>query len=174
MTREEWRHISEQGLESYEVSNFGRVRNKKGKILKQRILYGGYLNCCLYKNGRIVTRRVNRLVAFAFCDGYKDGYVANHIDHDRLNNCAYNLEWCSQKENTNTELFRKHISEALLQSSKIRRKKIRQLSIDGLFLKEYTSVREAARENSIAAQNISKCCLGRIQSCGGYKWEYVI
>ena len=150
MTREIWKQVSENGLHSYEVSNFGRVRNKNGVILKQHFLCG-YAYCGLCKNGKIVSRRINRLVALEFCSGYKEGYVANHIDHNRLNNCANNLEWCSQKENTNTELFKKHISNALLLSNKVRRKPIRQLSKDGIIIQEYPSAREAARVNGIAA-----------------------
>jgi len=174
MTKEIWKHLSEQGLESYEVSNFGRVRNKNGKILKQRILYGGYANCCLCKNGKMVTRRINRLVAFAFCDGYKEGFVANHIDHNRLNNHAYNLEWCSQRENTNNELCRKHMSEARLASPHLKRKKVIMLSKDGDCIKEYPSAREAARDSGVPVQNISSCCRGKLNHAGGYKWKYAI
>ncbi len=174
MTKEIWKSISGPGLESYEVSNYGRIRNKKGKILKQHILYGGYANCGLYKNGKLVTRRINRLVAFAFCNGYKDGFVANHIDHNRLNNRADNLEWCSQKENTNNDICRRHMSEAQFASPYLKRKKVIMLSKDGDFIKEYPSAREAARDSGIPVQNISSCCRGKLSHAGGYSWKYVI
>ena len=174
MTKEIWKPLSEQGLESYEVSNFGRVRNKNRKILKQRVLYGGYANCCLCKNGKIVTRRVNRLVAFAFCSGYKEGFVANHIDHNRLNNHANNLEWCSQKDNMNNKICRRHMSEAHLASPNSRRKKVIMMSKDGEFIKEYNSARQAARDSGVPVQNISSCCRGKLNHAGGYKWKYII
>ena len=42
---------------------------------------------------------IHRLVAMAFCDnpnGYKE---VNHIDGNKENNCASNLEWCSRGQN---------------------------------------------------------------------------
>lgn len=97
-TKEIWKQIEEEDFNSYSVSNLGRIKNRRGKILKPQLICG-YLYCILRrKNGKNTSRRINRLVALAFCDGYKDGYVANHIDHDRLNNRADNLEWCTQKE----------------------------------------------------------------------------
>lgn len=43
----------------------------------------------------------------------------------------------------------------------------------GLFINEYTSVRDAAKETSICASNISMCCNGHIKSAGGYIWSYI-
>ena len=47
------------------------------------------------------THAENLLVAFYFCDGYKEGFVVNHKDENPANNCADNLEWCTQKYNMN-------------------------------------------------------------------------
>ena len=171
-TKEIWKQIEEEEFNSYSVSNFGRVRNKNGKILKPQLICG-YLYCVFRrKNKKTTSRRINRLVALAFCDGYKDGYVANHIDHNRLNNRADNLEWCTQKENTNTRLFKKHLSEALLSSNKVRRKKVKQLSKDGKLIRVYSSLAKAAEDNNVSKPSISACCIGKTKTCKGYKWEY--
>lgn len=37
---------------------------------------------------------------------------------------------------------------------------------------EYPSLAEAERQTGINHQNISKCCLGKIKSIGGYRWKY--
>lgn len=171
-TKEIWKQIEEEDFNSYSVSNLGRIKNRKGKILKPQLICG-YLYCILRrKNGKNTSRRINRLVALAFCDGYKDGYVANHIDHDRLNNRADNLEWCTQKENTNTELFKKHLSEALLSSNKVRRKRVKQLSKDGKLIRVYPSLAKAAEDHKVKQPSLSACCLGKTKTCNGYKWEY--
>lgn len=173
-TDEIWKQIDEIDFNSYSVSNYGRIKNKRGKIIKPQLICG-YLYCVLRRrNGKNTSRRINRLVAFAFCDGYKDGYVVNHIDHNRLNNRADNLEWLTQKENTNTLLFKEHLSASLLSSEKVRRKKVRQSTKDGTPIKDYESLSAASKENNIAKQNISACCLGKLNTCGGYKWKYII
>lgn len=173
MTREIWKQINDVMLNSYYVSNLGRFRNKSGKIIKQHLHKSGYLYVVFCVNGKTITRKSHRLVAATFCNGYKEGLVVNHIDHNKTNNCADNLEWCTQKENTNDVLFKKHISEALLNSVRIKRKKVLMMSLDGEIIGEYSSAREAARVNKIPVQNISSCCLGRLNKCGGYKWRYI-
>jgi hypothetical protein len=43
---------------------------------------------------------VHRLVAGAFVPGYRRGLHVNHIDGDKLNNHADNLEWVTCQENS--------------------------------------------------------------------------
>lgn len=51
-------------------------------------------------------------------------------------------------------------------------KKVIQFSLDGSFIKEWNSVKEAAEEYGISAATISNVCAGRINSAAGYKWRY--
>lgn len=90
----------------YEVSNLGQVRSliatkktPRGRILKPRIAGRGYLFVSLYKGGRCFERYVHRLVAAAFVAGDKSMAV-NHMDFDKVNNAACNLEWVTSKENS--------------------------------------------------------------------------
>ena len=50
-------------------------------------------------------------------------------------------------------------------------RKVYQYSKDGAFIKEWRNVSEAEREFNI--NNISSAALGRLNSCGGFKWSYV-
>ena len=76
-------------------------------MMKQTQKPEGYLYVRISNknNGAIIKHAyVHRLVAEAFCDksGYEhyDGKLqVNHLDFDKTNNCAENLEWCTQKEN---------------------------------------------------------------------------
>ena len=52
----------------------------------------------LRKEGKRKNFYVHRLVAEAFCER-THGNVVNHIDYNKRNNAASNLEWCTQKEN---------------------------------------------------------------------------
>lgn len=44
--------------------------------------------------------RVHRLVALVWVTGWFDGAEVNHIDYNRTNNKADNLEWISHRDNT--------------------------------------------------------------------------
>ena len=108
---EEWKVIEE--FPNYEVSNLGRVRSiihadsmgrtKGGNILKQA--FDGkrnYLHVNLYKDGsKTHSTNVHRLVALAFIPNPNNLNEINHIDENKLNNRADNLEWCSHKYNNN-------------------------------------------------------------------------
>lgn len=91
----------------YEVSNFGRIRNKETKyILKKRLNKDGYEIINLQGNLQGKTKGtylVHRLVAFAFIpnDDYINKFQVNHKDEIKNNNCADNLEWCTNEYNWN-------------------------------------------------------------------------
>lgn len=98
--------------DSYEVSNLGQVRSldreilNKGKIdkIKGKILSAckageGYLFVGLSKNNKRKLVYVHRLVAAAFLPP-SDGPHVNHLDFDKTNNLATNLEWVTPKQNT--------------------------------------------------------------------------
>ena len=67
---------------------------------KERILSGwndkGYVRCEL--NGKNI--RVHRLVGKAFVPNLENKPQINHIDGNKGNNHADNLEWCTNAENT--------------------------------------------------------------------------
>ena len=51
--------------------------------------------------------------------------------------------------------------------------KIAQYSLDGVFIKEFISIREAGRETNILPQSISKVCCGKREKAGGFKWKRI-
>lgn len=103
-----WKTI--EAFPNYEVSSTGLVRNiKTGKTLKPSTTLYGYKQVGLYNFPAYKLCRVNRLVAAAFIANPNKLPYVNHIDGNKSNNNASNLEWCTAKENTqhayNTGLY---------------------------------------------------------------------
>lgn len=110
-----WKPI--KGYEGmYEVSNYGRVRSldryvnsassksgyqlAKGQLLKQRTnTETGYSTIMVYKDHKKKGYNVHRLVAEHFVPNPNNYETVNHIDGDKTNNRADNLEWVSQSDN---------------------------------------------------------------------------
>lgn len=75
---------------------FGIVRSKF--LLPQKGKH--YLQVQLNKNGIGITKTIHRLVAQAFVPNPSNKPEVNHIDGNKLNNNAYNLEWVTSSENS--------------------------------------------------------------------------
>ena len=96
---EVWRRC-QYPLVRHEVSNFGRIRHAlTKKLLHPAISKGGYLRFTEKVKGKYVATDVHTQVALAFVDGWREGLQVNHKDGNKLNNCAWNLEWVSASEN---------------------------------------------------------------------------
>lgn len=83
-------------FDKYEISDDGVIRNFKTKrTIKQFVGKDGYVRTQIAGK----TRLVHRLVALQFLPFCLDKNFVNHIDGDKQNNSASNLEWCTSSEN---------------------------------------------------------------------------
>ena len=86
--------------DSYEVSSLGNVRGLKYNIILKPHIKNKYLAVNLYKD-TCKHFYVHRLVAEAFIPNVLNLPEVNHIDCDKHNNSAENLEWCNRIRNLN-------------------------------------------------------------------------
>ncbi len=104
---EAWKPVFIDGvLWPYEVSNKGRVRRTAGgmgatigRVLRPGQSNSGYLRVRLSRNWKCKQESIHRLVASAFHGAPEPGFHANHIDGNKLNNDASNLEWVTSSGN---------------------------------------------------------------------------
>lgn len=160
----------------YKVSNLGKIKSIGGKsnhnseiIMKQQEILG-YMSVTLTKDSVQKMHKVHRLVANDFIDNPDSKPQVNHIDGNKRNNAVSNLEWVTPSENA------KHAFEIGLKKSQSGKDNKRSIVIErtdnnGIVLDEYCGIREAERITGIPHGNISKCCRGKAQSAGGYKWR---
>jgi len=82
---------------NYEVSYDGRVRNRNTLTVLRPQMHkpSGFLMVFLRRSGVQHTKYIHRLVAEAFLHPADYGRTPVHIDGDRENNHADNLEWRS-------------------------------------------------------------------------------
>ena len=89
----------------YSINENGEVFNERtGKKLKPYSNSDGYKYVKLCDRGRKKCFRVHRLVAEAFVPNPNNKRYVNHVDHDKTNNKAENLEWVTAQENTDHEI----------------------------------------------------------------------
>ena len=100
----EWKPIKDYE-DLYMVSNTGVIKSLhwgKEKVLKQVIRSNNYQYYFvgLLKNGKRKYFAVHRLVAQAFINNSNNYTQVDHLDGNKLNNNANNLEWVTPQENT--------------------------------------------------------------------------
>ena len=150
-----------KNYEQYRIDRYGNVTNRKGQTLKQELSNNGYMRVALYKNQKHKKFSVHRLVAEAFCTNENNLPQVNHIDRNKLNNNADNLEWCDCIYNLNHSGVIDKASVA-----KFTRVKCETTG------ETFDSIKEACDKYDIHHANIVACCNGRRHTTGGLKWSY--
>lgn len=171
---EKW--IDIKGYEGkYQISNLGNVRSLdredrfgrriKGMQISQQVQKNGYMFVKLRSDGTQKTFRVHRLVAEAFCNNPNNFPEVNHLDEDKRNNRADNLEWCTRSYNNS---YGSGLSERKTKCSH----QCVQMK-DGEIIARFPSLIEASRRTGIPFSNIQRCVCGRQKSSRGFEWVRV-
>ena len=121
-----WKYDQEELLENeiwkeltydrymFNVSNYGRVKNKNGYSYGS-LTDSGYLRTSSTLNKQIIKKFVHVLVAEAFLTKINDNLIVNHKDGNKSNNNVNNLEWVTFSENSkHSHNIKKEIIEYIL------------------------------------------------------------
>lgn len=100
----------------------GCSRLVKGRWLKPGVNSRGYMTCVLVsENGVPVSKTIHRLVAEEFIDNHENKLFVNHIDGNKQNNFASNLEWVTSGENQ-LHAYKLKLKEPIIGESNINSK----------------------------------------------------
>ena len=129
----------------------------------------GYYYVCLSKNGIVKNYFVHRLVAEVFLPNPDNLPCVNHKDEDKSNNNVDNLEWCTHEYNINYGTRNKRIGKSNTNGK--RSKPVLQYTLDGQFVKEWSSIMECKR-NGYNHGHIIECCRKNRKTHKGFIWRY--
>ena len=173
MKKEIWKPVvGYEGL--YEVSNLGRVKSVKfgrERVLKPIKHPNGYLCVNLCKDGKRKNCLVHRLVAQAFIPNPLNLPEINHINEQKTENRASNLQWCDRQYNCNYGTRNTKVAKALLNHPS-KSKPVLQYTLKGELIREWPSTMEAERQGGFDNRRISFCCNGKRKKHGGYVWKF--
>jgi hypothetical protein len=191
ITIEIWKDIP--NFNGYQASTLGAIKSidrkiiksdgvsirRKGmqmKLTKRRNIHGRetfYVTLCI--SGKQITRGVSTLIAETFLVKPINSSIfslqVGHQDGNPLNNSLPNLKWETPAEN----MQHAHKTGLIVYEKggkHFNAKKIIQLTMDGIMIKNWNSVTEAAQELKIRQENIATCARGKKMSAGGFKWKY--
>ena len=144
-----------------QISNMGRIKSPNSHIVYGSKTVQGYM---IYGNP---VKRVHVMVAETFLPNPEKKPEVNHKDKNRVNNKLENLEWAtsseqqihSHKNNSNPNRYRNA-------------RAVKQYDLEGNFIREYKSRREASRQTECEASCISHVCQGLSKSTGGYIFKF--
>lgn len=151
----------------YEVSNMGNVRNiETGKLLKYSMKTGYKSYSFCIKNTK-KSFKIHRIVAMAFVhnDDPENKKIVNHINGDKMDNSASNLEWCTISHNN------QHAIDTGLNIPV--KKAVIKYDPETELIEIYDSILEASTENNLHDADICKTLNGKTQLAGGFEWCYV-
>lgn len=149
-----------------EVSNFANFRARI--VIKNKVIYRKHTPKITLKDTgylRIGKVTIHRLIATLFIPNPMGHKEINHIDGDKLNNRADNLEWTDRFTNM------RHAWYTLNRESSKPKKPVKIFK-DGYFLAETRSVADAARLISGNTTGISLVCNGKKEQYKGFVFCY--
>ena len=149
--------VGYEGL--YAVTPEGEVWSYRNeRFLKPKHGVKGYLFVTLCKDGKEKNYKIHRLVAEAYLPNPDNLPQINHKDENKTNNCLQNLEWCDAKYNINYGTRTEKTKKPIL-----------QFTLDGEFVREWSSATDVGKEVST---HICNCLKGRKKSAYGFIWKY--
>ena len=175
---EEWK-IIEGTNNRYEISNLGNIKCD-GELFEPVLDSTGYVKVRITLIFGTRWFWLHRVVAAYFCENPENKAQVNHIDGNKENNSAENLEWCTCTEN------QRHRIDVLKKDCKGENNPMygmtgeKSPTFKGYILQidaktdeivgRYAGSGEAARQTGFKMSGINQAACGYAKTYKGYKW----
>ena len=164
LENEIWKEIDieNEDTKGYYISSLGRFKNKKGVIMSN---YKPHNSGYIYLRVNIKKYALHRLVALAFLENKDNKPFVNHIDGNKINNNANNLEWLTCSEN-NLHNYKIGLNNG-------HKRKITQYDLEMNEIQKFDTIKEAG-----VLLNISYSCIKDVlkeiqKSSKGFIFKYL-
>lgn len=164
-----WKEIPSEitfDKKNYWISNKGRFKNNRGKIVDLKN-HKQYIVISFRNKDKKATYQLHRLVAQLFVLNSENKPIVNHIDGNKDNNFSDNLEWVTKSENT------KHAHDNGLIKKTSR--KVNQYDKEGNFISQFESIKQAGIKLKLDKSSIGHVCAKDrpgSNTCGGFIFKY--
>jgi hypothetical protein len=164
-----WKEIPENltcGKKNYWISNKGRFKNNRGKIIETNN-HNQYIIISFRNGNNKINHQLHRIIAEVFVLNPENKPVVNHIDGNKDNNCSDNLEWVTKSENTKHA----HDNGLIKQYSR----KVNQYDKEGNFISQFKSIKAASVFLQLDKSSIGHVCAKDrpgSNTCGGFIFKY--
>lgn len=148
---------------NYAISNFGRIKSycrNSERLLRLSYTKDGYVKCGLCINGKSLRFRVSRLVAEHFIPNPDNKETVNHIDGNKKNNRADNLEWATKSEQM-IHAYEKGLKKPMQGTDQ---KRAKLTTNDVRYIRRVYKPRDVKYGMKALAKqfNVSECCIKRV------------
>ena len=172
-----WRDIPETAGK-LQVSSDGRVRSclrGEWRILRTQADSKGYLRLTYTYKREKRREKIHRLVALMFVPSDPGCPHVNHLNGDKTDNRACNLEWCTNKENVH-HAIKNGMWESVMDGAKAenerRMKPVLAIEISTGKKQEYKSVSDAQR--ACRTKHVCAVISGERKKANGYMFRYAV
>lgn len=112
------------------------------------------------QKGKIISDKQRQKISKSLKEFYKNHPEKRQEIGEKSKGRKHSKEFCEKMRKIKTEQMKDW------------RKRLMQYDLQGNYIATYDGLSEAEEKTGVIRSSISKCCIGKMHTAGGYKWKY--